>query len=75
MQVAGFKARLCCRRLNPSGASDYIQNLMDDLTQQQIEELTPSEYSMYLAYGSLLEFDDDEITEESIARFNRIYDI
>lgn len=48
---------------------------MMDLTQEEIEKMTPEEYSRYLAYGRLVDIDDDEITEECIRRFNKIYEV
>lgn len=41
------------------------------LNQKQIEKLTPEEYSIFLAYGRLTQFDDDEITEESYTRLQK----
>ena len=48
---------------------------MTYLTQEEIEELTPEEYSRFLAYCSVVDIDDDEITEESFRRMNKVYEI
>lgn len=56
-------------------ASDYIEKLMRYLTQQEIEKLTPEEYSNFLSYCQIVEVDDDEITEESFRKMNKIYDV
>jgi len=45
------------------------------LTQQEIEQLTPEEYSNFLSYCRLVEIDDDEITEESFRKMNKMYEI
>tara|TARA_R100001015_G_C4616092_1_gene172161 strand:+ start:443 stop:589 length:147 start_codon:yes stop_codon:yes gene_type:complete len=48
---------------------------MTYLTQEEIEELTPEEYSRFLSYCSVVDIDDDEITEESFRRMNKLYEI
>lgn len=45
------------------------------LSQAEIEKLTPEEYAHYLAYGRLVDVDDDEITEESLRRMNKIFEV
>jgi hypothetical protein len=45
------------------------------LTQQEIEKLTPEEYSNFLSYCQIVEVDDDEITEESFRKMNKMYDV
>lgn len=56
-------------------ASDYIEILMRYLTQKEIEQLTPEEYSNFLSYCQIVEIDDDEITEDSFRKMNKMYDI
>jgi hypothetical protein len=37
---------------------------MSELTQEQIERLTPEDYSHYLATGDIERIDDDELNED-----------
>lgn len=43
---------------------DYTTNLMSELTQEQIERLSPQDYSHYLATGDIELIDDDELSED-----------
>lgn len=55
-------------------AIDYPKDLMKELTQAEIEKLTPEEYAKFLSQGDIPFTEDDELSEDYLRMF-RLYDL